>query len=104
MEMKKTSVYLSDEDRERLARLAERQGKSQAWVIREALLAYDASLPDRNFAMFEMWKNTPPDAMPQFDDPQEFSDWVHKTVGEAMEEDYERQKRDLEEWAKSRRR
>jgi hypothetical protein len=104
MEMKKTSVYLSDEDRERLVRLAERQGKSQAWVIREALLAYDASLPDRNYAMFDLWKDIPPGTVPHFDDPQEFADWVDAVVKGGMDEDYEQQKRDDEEWAKSRRR
>ena len=45
MDMKKTSVYLSEEDRERLKRLAERKGESQAWVLREALLAYDVAMP-----------------------------------------------------------
>jgi hypothetical protein len=50
--MKKTSVYLEDEDVSRLRRLAEREGKSQARVLREALAAYDADLPpDRNFAL-----------------------------------------------------
>ena len=34
MEMKKTSVYLSEEDRERLARLAERKGESRARILR----------------------------------------------------------------------
>ena len=100
--MKKTSVYLSEEDRERLARLAERKGESQAWVLREALLAYDASQPDKNYAMFDMWKDTPPGTIPHFDDPQDFADWVDATIKEAMDEEYERQKQDYEEWAKSR--
>lgn len=91
MEMKKTSVYLSEEDRERLARLAERKGESQAWVIREALLAYDASLPDKNYAIFDMWKDTPPGTIPHFDDPQDFADWVDATVREGMAEDLQRQ-------------
>ena len=54
--MKKTSVYLSDEDRERLRRLAERDGVSQAMVLREAIAAYDAIRPDRNFAMSGMFE------------------------------------------------
>lgn len=49
--MKKTSVYLTDEEVDVLRRLAEREGKSQATVLREALAAYDAqSAPDRDFA------------------------------------------------------
>lgn len=75
--MKKTSVYLSDEDRARLARLAEREGKSQALVLREALALYDASRPDRNFELFGNYKlreGIPPP--PDSDDPQDFQDWV----------------------------
>lgn len=102
MERKKTSVYLSDEDRERLARLAEEHGESQAWVLREALAAYDASPPRRKFAVLDMWKDAEPGVIPHFDDPQEFSDWVDKTVAEGMDADYERQKRESEKWSKSR--
>ena len=96
MERKKTSVYLSDEDRERLARLAEQKGESQAWVLREALAAYDAGQPDRNFAIFDMWKDTPPGAIPHFDDPQELSDWIEETVKEGLLAEYEEQKREVE--------
>lgn len=102
MNKKKTSVYLSDEDRERLARIAELKGESQAWVLREALAAYDASLPDRNFAIFDMWKDTPPGAIPHFDDPQDFSDWVDASIRQGLNEEYEQQLRDMEEWRKSR--
>jgi|GEM_PF-5652181 len=102
MDMKKTSVYLTDEDRERLARLAERKGQSQAWVIREALLAYDASLPDKNYAILDMWKDTPSEAIPHFDDAQDFSDWVEATIRQGLDEEYEQQKRDVEEWSKAR--
>jgi hypothetical protein len=86
--MKKTSVYLSAEDRERLARLAKRKGESQAWVLREALLAYDAREPDRDFQIFKI---EPIDGVPVFDDPQDFHDWVVKTAGDAMVEDIQRQ-------------
>lgn len=55
--MKKTSVYLSDEEVEILRRLAEREGKSQATVLREALAAYDErAVPDRNFEMFGIFE------------------------------------------------
>jgi hypothetical protein len=48
--MKKTSVYLTDEELERLRRLAEREGTSQANILREALAAYELHTPDRDFA------------------------------------------------------
>ncbi len=52
--MKKTSVYLSEDDLARLRRLAETEGKSQATVLREALAAYDAQAPwPREFAVID---------------------------------------------------
>lgn len=41
--MRKTSVYLDEGDARRLARLAEREGISQASLLRKAIRAY---LPD----------------------------------------------------------
>lgn len=50
--MRKTSVYLTESEVAILRRLAEREGKSQATVLREALAAYDEQvLPDRDFAL-----------------------------------------------------
>ena len=50
--MRKTSVYLSDEELARLATLAEREGTSQADVIRRAIRTYEPERPgDRNFAL-----------------------------------------------------
>lgn len=43
--MHKTSVYLSDEEVARLAALAEREGTSQAKVIRRAIRLYE---PERH--------------------------------------------------------
>jgi hypothetical protein len=55
--MKKTSLYLDDVDVDRLRRLAEREGRSQAEVMRLALAAYEAHTePDRNFALRGSWK------------------------------------------------
>jgi hypothetical protein len=102
MEMKKTSVYLSEEDRERLARLAERKGESQAWVLREALHAYDASQPDRNFAIFAIWKDTPPGAIPQFDDPQEFNDWLDAEMREGLARELDEQLEEAERFFEAR--
>ena len=50
--MKKTSVYLDDDQIERLRWLAERAGRSQADVLREAIMAYAARPePARVFAL-----------------------------------------------------
>lgn len=87
MEMKKTSVYLSEEDRRRLARLAERKGESQAWVLREALAAYDASAPDRDFEIFHMTVAPGHAGIPHFEDPQEFQDWLDNVAMEGFGDD-----------------
>lgn len=86
--MKKTSVYLSDEDRERLARLAEREGKSQALVLREAIAMYCASKPDREFELFgnfTLREGIPPP--PDSDDPQDYQDWVDGVLMKGFGED-----------------
>ena len=50
--MKKTSLYLDDADAERLQRLARREGRSQAEIVRLAIAAYESHLtPDRNFVL-----------------------------------------------------
>ena len=49
--MKKTSVYLTEDEDARLARLSERLGKSRALIMREALATYEADHPDRYFSM-----------------------------------------------------
>ncbi|HTV12740.1 MAG TPA: CopG family transcriptional regulator [Acidimicrobiales bacterium] len=50
--MQKTSVYLSPEEIARLATLAEREGTSQAEVIRRAIRFYEPERHgDRNFAL-----------------------------------------------------
>jgi predicted transcriptional regulator len=42
MAMRKTSVYLTDEESKRLAEAAEREGRPQAEIIREAIATYRA--------------------------------------------------------------
>lgn len=51
--MKKTSVYLDDDHALRLRRAAETEGRSQAEIIRAAIVLYTerANLPPRTFAM-----------------------------------------------------
>ena len=50
--MRKTSVYLDDELAERLVRLAQAEGRSQAEIIREAIAIYEpAPSSNRDFAL-----------------------------------------------------
>jgi predicted DNA-binding protein len=50
--MRKTSVYLDDQQSERLARLAREEGRSQAEILREAVATYQPKpSQDRNFAL-----------------------------------------------------
>jgi predicted transcriptional regulator len=55
--MKKTSIYLDDADVERLRRLAEREGRSQAEIVRAAIALYDEQKPDRNFLLAGAWES-----------------------------------------------
>ena len=55
--MRKTSVYLDELDAERLRKVAEEEGRSQAEVIRDAIYLYAARpkpVRDRNFAVFRL--------------------------------------------------
>lgn len=50
--MRKTSVYLDDEQASRLARLARQEGRPQAEILRAAIDAYEpAPSRDRDFAL-----------------------------------------------------
>ena len=51
--MKKTSVYLDDEHAARLRRAAEAEGRSQAEILRDAIMLYMSrgNQPPRRFAM-----------------------------------------------------
>jgi hypothetical protein len=50
--VQKTSVYLRPEEVARLATLAEREGTSQAEIIRRAIRSYEPAVSDdRNFAL-----------------------------------------------------
>jgi predicted transcriptional regulator len=54
--VKKTSVYLDDSDVERLRRIAEEEGRSQAEIVRAALSAYEqARTVPRAFALEGSW-------------------------------------------------
>ncbi len=48
--MKKTSIYLSERETERLAYLSKRTGRSQSDLVRQAVATYDPGPPpDRRF-------------------------------------------------------
>jgi predicted DNA-binding protein len=50
--VRKTSVYLDDEQARRLARIAREEGRPQAEILREAIAAYrPRSSRDRSFAL-----------------------------------------------------
>jgi predicted DNA-binding protein len=50
--MRKTSVYLDEAQAERLARLAQQEGRSQAEILRAAVAAYQpAASGNRDFAL-----------------------------------------------------
>jgi predicted transcriptional regulator len=54
--VKKTSLYLDEADLERLRRLAEQEGRSQADVIRSAIAAYElAHTGRREFSLEAAW-------------------------------------------------
>lgn len=57
--VKKTSLYLEDEDVARLRRLADGEGKSQAQIIREALALYEPKYARRkDFPFFNSIEGT----------------------------------------------
>jgi len=50
--MRKTSVYLDEDQARRLARLARQEGRSQAEILREAVANYEPKpSEDRRFAL-----------------------------------------------------
>jgi hypothetical protein len=54
--MHKTSLYLDEADVERLRRLAEMEGRSQAEIVRAAIVAYEIRRkPARAFALTGSW-------------------------------------------------
>jgi predicted DNA-binding protein len=63
--MRKTSVYLDDEQADRLARLAHAEGRPQAEIVREAISRYRPKPNrDRNFALAGNFKRIDSDSRP----------------------------------------
>jgi predicted transcriptional regulator len=53
--VKKTSLYLHETDVQRLRRLAQAEGRSQADIVRAAIAQYEASAGARQFALAGAW-------------------------------------------------
>jgi predicted DNA-binding protein len=71
-DVRKTSVYLDDEQTERLARLAREEGRSQAEILREAVAAYQPKpSQDRNFALAAGFQRIDGDPRPISEIPEE---------------------------------
>jgi predicted DNA-binding protein len=63
--MRKTSVYLTEHESQRVADLARSEGRSQAEIIREAISAYvPPSRGDRDFALAAGFARTDGDRRP----------------------------------------
>lgn len=63
--MRKTSVYLDDEQADRLARLARAEGRPQAEIVREAISCYRPTPKrDRDFAVAGNFERVDTDARP----------------------------------------
>ena len=70
--MRKTSVYLDDEQAERLARLSREEGRSQAEILREAIATYrQRSADDRSFALAAGFSRIDGDPRPISEIPEE---------------------------------
>ncbi|HVX33162.1 MAG TPA: CopG family transcriptional regulator [Solirubrobacterales bacterium] len=63
--VRKTSIYLDDEQADRLARLARAEGRPQAAIVREAISAYHPRpRRDRNFALAGNFERIDADSRP----------------------------------------
>lgn len=63
--MPKISIYLYDEQADRLARLAQAEGRSQAEIIREAISSYrPRPKQDRNFTVAGNFERIDPHLRP----------------------------------------
>jgi predicted DNA-binding protein len=70
--MRKTSVYLDDQQAERLARLARQEGRSQAEILREAVETYESPASrDRHFEIAAGFPRTDGDSRPISEIPDE---------------------------------
>ena len=70
--VRKTSVYLDDQQAERLARLARQEGRSQAEILREAVSTYEPPASrDRSFEVAAGFARIDDDSRPISEIPDE---------------------------------
>src|SRR4051794_2088992 len=70
--MRKTSIYLDDEQADRLARLARAEGRPQAEIVREAISGYRPTPKrDRNFAVAGNFERIDTDPRPVSEIPED---------------------------------
>lgn len=70
--VRKTSLYLDDEQADRLARLARAEGRPQAEIVREAIACYrPRPKRDRNFAVAGNFERIDPDRRPISEIPED---------------------------------
>lgn len=70
--MRKTSVYLDDEQAERLARFSRAEGRPQSQIIREAIAKYQPPpRGDRNFALAGNFRRIDDDPRPISEIPED---------------------------------
>jgi predicted DNA-binding protein len=63
--VRKTSVYLDDDQAERLARLSRQEGRSQAEILREAVATYESPRSrDRDFELAAGFARADSDSRP----------------------------------------
>jgi predicted DNA-binding protein len=69
--VRKTSIYLDDEQVDRLARLARAEGRPQAEIVREAISSYQPRpRRDRNFALAGNFERIDADSRPISETPE----------------------------------
>jgi hypothetical protein len=70
--VRKTSVYLDDEQADRLARLARAEGRPQAEIVRDAISCYrPRPKRDRNFALAGNFQRIDADSRPISEIPED---------------------------------
>jgi predicted DNA-binding protein len=70
--MRKTSVYLDNEQADRLAHLARVEGRPQAEIVREAISCYSPRPKrDRSFALAGNFERIDPDSRPISEIPED---------------------------------
>lgn len=70
--MRKTSIYLDDEQADRLARLAHSEGRPQAEIVRDAISCYrPRPKRDRNFALTGNFERIDRDSRPISETPED---------------------------------